>query len=567
MASVDGSRYLHGASDEIYDVICVPCKNDGTEKQAEHYCQNCKEYLCSLCKDYHKKVTVTRNHKILSGSMLPKLAKVDKGPNCGVFCSCSQNREVTMYCEDHEEVLCHSCESVKHRKCKTISLEEKSQNYTSTTYTILLENTKSLRNNIDAFKQKRTEDGKELDDVTENCKGEIKKLRKKLNNDLDKLEAETLNELDRYKDEHLQYIQKHVLTLETAYQMLDSDVKTLEDGRISGQKTTMFALDTKVSKGLKEYKTLLEDTKKDFTRPQLSFIRNLTLADIEKQMGLGFLKRYDKKMMADLDVQSSRQVTVKSHDDTDCGVYGCVFLPGGHILVLIAASKNRIQLLDDKWTVQEELHISSLPFSAALVSSNEVLVSFPEKQQLRLIKVLPKIKSGRKIQLDKECAAVAVCGDEIYTTCSSEEGEGEVRVLDLHGNLKRRIGLNHDGSYMFKTPYCVAVNPTSRKIFVSDAESATITCLTMDGDFICQYKDKDLKSPTGMIVDANNDVVVCDMECDNVQIITTEGNRQATLVSASDGLKRPCSIAFRESDGTLIIGCEDQGIVFVFKLA
>ena len=75
------------------------------------------------------------------------------------------------------------------------------------------------------------------------------------------------------------------------------------------------------------------------------------------------------------------------------------------------------------------------------------------------------MKAGRVIQLDKKCNGVEVSRDEIYITCNNNLGEGEDRVLDIKGKLKRRLGAGQDRSFMFTLPFYITVNVSGEKIF------------------------------------------------------------------------------------------------------
>ena len=104
MASVDGSRSLEGSSDEIITNQCGPCNYGGSKKEATHYCSQCDDLLCRTCAESRPGHKSFRHHKLKSVKELstntPKISSL-----CIVFCDCSQNNEVTLYCEDHSDVL------------------------------------------------------------------------------------------------------------------------------------------------------------------------------------------------------------------------------------------------------------------------------------------------------------------------------------------------------------------------------------------------------------------------------------------------------------------------------
>lgn len=68
----------------------------------------------------------------------------------------------------------------------------------------------------------------------------------------------------------------------------------------------------------------------------------------------------------------------------------------------------------------------------------------------------------------------------------------------------------------------------------------------------------------GIYVDVQDNAYVCTNN--SVQVISKDGGHLGTLIGPTAGLKGPYSIAVRESDGTLVIGCNIENI-FLFKLS
>ena len=127
MASVDaGSRSIQISSDEIYDHVCGPCKTDGTEKEARHYCQDCGQNICDARKDYHRKLAGTRNHLIVPVDQVTDPAR---GSLDLPLCNCNNNQQVVFYCDTHEDVICSPCKSFQHHKCYTSIILMKSSGY------------------------------------------------------------------------------------------------------------------------------------------------------------------------------------------------------------------------------------------------------------------------------------------------------------------------------------------------------------------------------------------------------------------------------------------------------
>ena len=267
-------------------------------------------------------------------------------------------------------------------------------------------------------------------------------------------------------------------------------------------------------------------------------------------------------------IQSSSRINIRSPDDTETPwITGCTYMPNGHA-VLCDCHNSNIKLLDNSCSVKESLSFPFWPWDVSVIDDSNVIITLPKAKQLQFIQIFPQLRTGRSVVLDKNCYGVDVCGDEIYTSCHTGSGEGEVRVLDQNGTLRRKLGVGQDDSFMFLVPEYLVVSKTSKKIFVSDFETSTVTCMTPNGDIVYQYQDNDLRQPRAMLVDADDNIFVCSRNTNNVQVIKSDGRKYGTLISHGDRirLKKPLSFGFRESDGTVIIGCFDQYIMLVLKI-
>ena len=218
---------------------------------------------------------------------------------------------------------------------------------------------------------------------------------------------------------------------------------------------------------------------------------------------------------------------------------------------------------------KKENLIVDKPYDVSVIDDNSAIITCPDAKKLQFIKVFPQLMADRAITVDKKCWGVDISDGEIYITCHGEQGKtGEVRVLDMNGNTKRRIGDNSQG--MFIRPYCVAVSQSGERVFVSDVPRATVTCFTAQGDLLCQYKDKDdyFTNLRGMYVDATNNVLVCDHASNNLQIISPDGRKLThdVVVPFSSYLPSSASIAVRDPHGLLVIGAFKSDYIFVFKL-
>ena len=566
MASVDGSKSLQAASDELFDHVCVPCENEGIVKEAKQYCGVCSEFLCDACVRHHRKLTLTKCHKIVQAHIV----SVSSLRRLSINCGCNNNKETEYYCENHSDVICSPCKDVKHHKCRTIPIQQKCSGYKSSKIDAILAKAKSLKEKYDRLKQNCSKNKKELVRSKDVCQKEIKAFRKELNDFLDTLEQKMLTELEKREEENRKKIDQQITTLSNALQMLDTENMMLGKAKVDGRNQVMFAAEVQAAKTIRDCESRLADLEKEVAEVRLSFEKNKKLADLQADVkSLGAIDKETKKVEQDdkivllgKHVQSHIEVDAKlddDDDDDDPWITGCAVIPNGNI-VICDRNNDRLKLFANSWVRQESLTILDI-WRVSVVDPNTVIVTVEGQKKLQYVQILPQLQLGRTIQLDSKCYGVCVSGDDIYVTCKTSNGS-EIRVFSLDGTLKRRVPTDKNSS-----PYEITLSPSGEKIFYTDSKTESVTCMTVDGRIVYQYRDDNLKCATGMYCDSEDNLFVCDFESDNVQAISADGKSCGTLLISSDGLVRPSYIAYRSSDNELIIGCDDLDHLLVYKMS
>ena len=269
-------------------------------------------------------------------------------------------------------------------------------------------------------------------------------------------------------------------------------------------------------------------------------------------------------------VKKIQEINVKVSDDRHVSsISSCCFMPGGE-LVLCDSSNYKIKLLDRSLSVTGSQYIGVTPAGVAAIDNNNVIVTLNYENKLQFLQVLPYFKIGRTIIVDENCYGAAVVAGKIFVSFYSIDTIdklAEIRVYDLEGRgLGKRLGINPDGSYMFRKPFNIAVSRSGDKIFVSDEENNTVSCLTIDGKMVYQYRDKELKSPRGLFVDGNDSAVVCYYYSRRIEVITAGAQKHATLLTSKDGISCPNCVSFRTNDGTFAVGCGYTNKLLVYKI-
>ena len=168
---------------------------------------------------------------------------------------------------------------------------------------------------------------------------------------------------------------------------------------------------------------------------------------------------YDRrKSLLKSKLEPLRYSNIKQDEDQHVPwISGCSILPKGY-LVVCDRTNNKIKLLNTCYRLLDRLKLTSLPWDVSVIDVNNVIVTLPDKKRLQYIRVWPQLQTGHTIQVGKRCFGVEVSGGEIYITCHDNPGNGEIQVLDLDGNLKRRLGVMPRGLFMFRVPQYITIS-------------------------------------------------------------------------------------------------------------
>ena len=573
MASVDGSKSLFMTSDEAIDNPCDPCKFGGTEINGTHYCNTCAEYLCRSCKESHQRFKATRNHKIVSSKDAS-----GHGQNASQFkviCKCENALEVTSYCETHYEVACTTCKSLKHRKCNVTTLKDKSATYKISNIQNLIQNTQTLEDEIKQFLQDRDADVERIESMIETTREKIESFRREFETFFDRLEKNTLSELKNLEKSMRHDVEQHIPTCTTTLKSLGDDLKMLDDASKCSNTEMMFAADVKVSKRLSELQSMMKDFQDEVKTPFLDFEENKKLLDVKQHVtSLGTLRvsqtqktKTETTNFLKMKVQNSRDVQIKLPSDKKTpNILSCTFMADGQLLVC-DGSNNNIKLLNSKLDITDSLGLASWPFDISVIDSDRAVVTLPGSKQLQFIDIVPSLKAGKQIKLDKQCWGVDVVRDYIYVTCHDCPGNAEIRVFDKNGTFIRKIPDVNNNLSSLKLPYNIAVSTTSSKIYVSDLTTHTVRCISVDGSLVFNYKHDDLRGPRTVIADVEGNILVCGEYFSNIHVVTSTGQHHSVLYTVEGRRDNRCmSLAYRQTDRTLVGGLSDDNML-VLQLA
>ena len=97
-------------------VKCGKCTKAKEARTATSYCRDCGMFICATCADVHSHWDDFADHEIVALSEFKqKVKQLDALKKVTLYCSLHKGRELELYCETCEELICHNCTVKKHK--------------------------------------------------------------------------------------------------------------------------------------------------------------------------------------------------------------------------------------------------------------------------------------------------------------------------------------------------------------------------------------------------------------------------------------------------------------------
>ena len=567
MASVDAGQYSL-SSDEKVEFECSPCKDDGIVQEATYFCPECLEYFCSSCESsLHGRLKATKSHKLISANDSTK-----SGPQKITLpimkCGCNRDRSVEFVCDDHKYLVCSECKIIDHRKCKLVKIAEKSKSFYQSTIDLTLTQTTKLENKAKRLHNEQNETLKLFEASKVLCKKEVCRVRDQLTSLVEVLAAKVLDEIQDVPFEQSEELQSSSSTCTSVIEKLKFNQKLLQDAKGTMDIKQMFVADFFVRKHSKNYESLLEEIESEIKTTSLTFKPDTFLTDIHnkvKKLGeIIVVSQHTGRPSGKATFPGSlHSATVDKSEKFDITPDGAVRLtgstcmPNGDLLVCDNNAQT-LYVIDPEFKVKEAFKLPGKPWDVAVINDEEVILSYPSLKELQIVYIKSPLRLGSCIELSKKCFDVKVIKEIIYVACNNDPGEGEIIILDKKGRVKKRVGLNDDGSYFFNRPLHMAVNCAEDRIYVSDGSSQTVFCMSVEGQILSKFSYPQLKNPRGIMLDKENNFLVCGVG--GIYLVTADGST-CTKFLRSIG-NRPYCLSYKDTERKLVVIHEDKLLVF-----
>ena len=496
------------------DIPCGICETQHITKYADQWCPECDEGLCSDCEaHFHKISKGTRNHETISIENYQKL------PSCiseiGHHCK-DHDMKYTIFCQIHDKPCCPDCISTNHKDCVGL-LSIRDIIKTSKTSTLIDDIEQSLANikyNIDNVMKNREHNLSEIQQQRQIFHDQVKQVRIKINSHLDTLEHNILKELDDYKDKIkskidniLKQLSEESKTVEgiqryiIAVKEYASDLQTLLGSK---------AIEEEVKKEEKYIMALSEDgclqqlnlkcridkkiknimsTMTSFgfvsieTSPPSVVIKTMKAkqAQIMSVIQLPFVKSIN-----DIKLTLHHTFDIPKGKDVRC-ITGCIVSSNGKMILVDCYFNRGLVILTDDGTLDKVIPCSlGAPFDVTYLDDRTVAVS--TDKGIEMINIDTK-KTERRINTSQRCYGITY-HNGVLLWFEQQRGIQMMKLSDDRiTTLVKQSNL----------PYNSYITICEEKIYQTNYNTNTVTCYTIKGDKLWEYKDESvLKNPRGV---------------------------------------------------------------------
>ena len=532
------SSFSHSiASDEDVLVYCQPCDEEGPRLQAHGYCTDCKEHLCRACFTFHKKHKLSKHHKLLNATSMPKALQQPSPSNqtnlhdqLTTPCLKHAKEIIKFYCHYHKELLCSVCVTLKHtdKSCKIDYIPDISEGFI---HGKECEAKVKVINTITKRYEKVTEDLKAMAAKSNMSLAQVKKdiqmFRNEVNQELDELEKQVDDEVVATQQQNENYLKTVEASCADAINSLKSSSDAIKQLSASNQADKLFV-------ELKLADDLIEGSERNINNLQCNEVKEydfspnkaiLNLIKSSKSIGT-LVDKYVSMETRNYVYQGKINVKM-SKDKDECQITGMILL-SPDVLIIADQGNRSVKLIDtNHQSVADHLIFDSRPRDITKVYSSEMAVTFPFLQTVQFISTSSsKLTKKRMIVVDGDCHGISCHQDKLVVSFYNPP---KLQILDLNGNILTTIKGKHD---VLKNPLHVTCDRKS--IFVSDWGMKSLMVLTWQGEVTGRYGN--MEYPSGLAMTDKGTILVCDNERNVIEEISKDCSSGNVLL---EGLKSP----------------------------
>ena len=630
---------LKKLEDQLNCPVCLDTYTNPKQLQCQHiYCQQCLRRLVErdqqgqlvlICPNCRQVTPVPANgvaglpaaFHINNLLELQDTLKEQKKAKEGVlYCADHQERELELYCESCEQLICFQCTIAEHRShnfklvkdiFETHNVDIKSSLAPAKEQLLAVRRASQL---VKALK-------KDVLDQQATLKAKMYQEKQRLIDIITARTNEHVDKLQRITDKKVRDLDSQVEQLDTIETQLSSGVDMVEETLTTGNPAKIVSMKTAIARQVKELTTSLQtDTLKPVTQADMEYFIGIEVLEVCQNYGaIGATMSPDPSMCR----ATGKGLKVATVMEKSSAILQSLDFKGQPLKEIIRSSE--CELVSDitgyrtRGSIErrgqsqyeinyqptiigkhqlhikvEAQHIRGSPFTVRVTRTDLKKLGTP----LRTIDGV-KRPFGVAINQKGEVLVTERSGNCVFVFSNTGKnlrsfGTGHVQfngpagitvtsngnILVVDSNNHRILKFSADGQFLtavgtkgsnplqFSEPRGVAVNKSNNKVYVVDTENSRVQILNSDLTFSSSFGKKgsgkgQFIRPFGMTCNRSGNVYVADRENYRIQVFTAEGKFLRMFGEGSVWFKGPTDIAIDGNDMVYVV--DDSDHVFVFS--
>ena len=579
---------IQEALKKVSDPKNIPCEKCSiTRQSATNFCRDCGQFICETCSNTHREWKEISNHEVVSIQQLQTNVKELLPPKkVTLYCSQHKGKELELYCETCEELICFHCTVNKHcRPQHNYDLVTDTFDRHKTDITASLQPVDKLCTTVRNVIKQLDLRSQQLNDQRASTKASIRQEMKQLHELIEVREAELIGQVDQHTDVKLENLEAQKKELEIVHTQLDSCLSFVSDSLRTGSEGEVM----KIKKGvIKQIKEVTDNFNSDILQPcepaNVRFVSLTNLTQACRQFGEVYLSKVSPekcivtgKGLEVVELGEKAIVCLKVYDQQGkdytlpAEVVTCELVSESTCEKIDCsvekneASKYQISYQTSYQTTtrgRHQLHIK-VEGEHAKGSPFPVIVKLPIQKLGTPIKTINYMKGPLCVAINQRgeiiVSEIGISCVSIFSTTGEKirsfgfkgsahgqfnnprgvavDDDGNILVADAGNNCIQKFTSdgkfittteNKGGQFKLSCPRGIEINPHNKKLYVTDNNNHRIQIFNNDLTFSSSFgsygsKDGQLSYPWDVAVDSTGNVYVADFGNHRIQIFTSEG--------------------------------------------
>ena len=237
---------------EPQKVMCGKCKK--AKQAATSYCRDCGEFICAMCTTIHSNWDDFAGHEVVALEQLEsKMKELDALKKVTLYCCLHKGKELEIYCETCEELICHNCTVTKHcRPEHKYSLVDDTFEQHKAKIVTSLEPIEKQVGIVNKALEELGQQSTKIDDQRGRTKTEIARLFRQIYDILEARKADLDSQVDQLANQKLKNLAAQKNEVETVQTQLASCLSFVRESLRTGSQGEVMKMKKTVMKQIKE---------------------------------------------------------------------------------------------------------------------------------------------------------------------------------------------------------------------------------------------------------------------------------------------------------------------------